>query len=244
MTAPKKEVSEARLRANRANALKSTGPRTTEGKARSARNATTHGLTSKDITALGEDRTALASTVQAFLVSWDPATPYEASLIEDLAALKVRLNRCVRMETGLLDMEIREAAPTDSHESINAALATAFANRDATFIKFSRYESSLSRAYYRTLKELLAVRKARLQPTTQIPSLLDETNPMPLENNGHRLPPEPSSPAANRRHGRLVPLPNLSPRPSTLTIPAPAQNRQSQLPPAAPNSTPQRAVRG
>ena len=223
MTAPAKQISEARLRANRANALKSTGPRTPEGKARSARNATTHGLTSRDITALGEDRDALAATTLAFLDSWSPATPFEASLIHDLAALKVRLNRCVRMETGLFDSEIRHAAPTDSHESIIAALAAAFANRDATFIKLSRYESNLSRAYDRTFKQLLAVRKSRLQPTAPIHNLLDETNPMPLENKelppapepvqaaAGLIPPERPAPAApcataNRRSSRLETL--------------------------------------
>ena len=42
-------VSERKLRANRANARKSTGPRTTRGKAYSRRNALVHGLTSRTV---------------------------------------------------------------------------------------------------------------------------------------------------------------------------------------------------
>jgi len=38
-------VSDARIAANRANALKSTGPRTAEGKERSRCNALKHGMT-------------------------------------------------------------------------------------------------------------------------------------------------------------------------------------------------------
>ncbi len=41
---PKKPISEARLRANRQNAKKSTGPKTTRGKRYSRRNAVKHGL--------------------------------------------------------------------------------------------------------------------------------------------------------------------------------------------------------
>ena len=43
-----------RLAANRANAKKSTGPRTEAGKARSRLNSWKHGLTAKEITSEGE----------------------------------------------------------------------------------------------------------------------------------------------------------------------------------------------
>jgi hypothetical protein len=46
---PKKPISEARLRANRQNAQKSTGPKTARGKAYSRRNAVKHGLLSKQV---------------------------------------------------------------------------------------------------------------------------------------------------------------------------------------------------
>ncbi len=48
MTGPKR-VSERQLAANRANALRSTGPQTPEGQAVSARNALKHGILSKAV---------------------------------------------------------------------------------------------------------------------------------------------------------------------------------------------------
>ena len=203
--------------------LKSTGPRAPEGKARS-----------KDITALGEDRTLFPATLQSFLDSWNPATEYEASLVEELASLKIRLKRCVRIETGFLDIGIPDFSQSDAHESINAALALSFAGREDAFTKLSRYEAGLSRAYDRTLKQLLAVRKQRLSPN----SFFDETKPIlvenkqsppenePIEPTESSEPIEPNEPdlrkdfdpppadpaeAANRRHGRFTPFPDQSP---------------------------------
>ena len=49
-------ISRRKLRANRRNAEKSTGPRTPEGKARASRNATTHGVFCRDVVVPGEDR--------------------------------------------------------------------------------------------------------------------------------------------------------------------------------------------
>ena len=49
-------VSEKQLEANRANALKSTGPRTDEGKQASSRNAVKHGLLSTEVVMFHESK--------------------------------------------------------------------------------------------------------------------------------------------------------------------------------------------
>ncbi|HZO53460.1 MAG TPA: hypothetical protein VFB63_12160, partial [Bryobacteraceae bacterium] len=156
------------------------------------------------------------------------------SLVEELASLKIRLKRCVRIETGFLDIGIPDFSQSDAHESINTALALSFAGREDAFTKLSRYEAGLSRAYDRTLKQLLAVRKQRLAPNP----FFDETKPILVENKQPppaneaieatetSEPPGPPEPdlrkdfdpppvdpceAANRRHGRFTPFPEQSP---------------------------------
>ncbi len=52
-------TSDKQLRANQRNALKSTGPRTPEGKAAIRRNALKHGLLSQEVLLPGEDEAAL-----------------------------------------------------------------------------------------------------------------------------------------------------------------------------------------
>ena len=209
MSTQKKPPSEARLRANRANALKSTGPRTLEGKRIAARNAITHALTARDLTALGEAYDALPATIQHFTESWNPRSAFEQSLVIQLATLCLRLNRCARMETGLFDMSIPMVSPDDCPEVVNAAIAAAFTYHEKSFTSLSRYEANLSRAYERTFKELLAAQK--IDPPAQqfdstAPSdgnapgtgnstapgdasqeLFDKTNPIDVDNTGPRL---------------------------------------------------------
>ncbi|MBK7927443.1 MAG: hypothetical protein IPJ98_08115 [Bryobacterales bacterium] len=208
MSTQKKPPSEAKLRANRANALKSTGPRTLEGKRIAARNAITHALTARDLTALGEAYEALPATIQHFTESWNPRSAFEQSLVIQLATLCLRLNRCARMETGLFDMSIPMIDPQDSPEVVNAAIAAAFSYHERSFTCLSRYEANLSRAYERTFKELLATQKldpsALDLPASGSPNtaghdsppeeLFDETNPTGAENKSPKLVAEPKPP--------------------------------------------------
>ncbi len=64
-------ASEKQIAANRANSKKSTGPKTYRGKARSAMNATTHGLTSKTIAMLHEDSIAFENRLMKSLAIRD-----------------------------------------------------------------------------------------------------------------------------------------------------------------------------
>lgn len=87
------QISEARLRANRLNAQKSTGPRSAEGKAASRQNSARHGLASEGI-ALPDD---LARQVEERLPAWvaefRPQGALEAWLVGQLVVASVQLDR-------------------------------------------------------------------------------------------------------------------------------------------------------
>src|SRR5262245_51684283 len=90
------------IKANRLNALKSTGPRTAKGKARSSRNALTHGLTAQEIVIPGEDPAAYRAFEQQLIDDLQPNGSCELDLIERLAATCWRLRRIPRFEAALI----------------------------------------------------------------------------------------------------------------------------------------------
>ena len=93
------------IEANRLNALKSTGPRTEEGKQRSRQNALRHGLTADTvITALenAADYQAFAADIGA---DYQPRTATDRELVSRLASLLWRLRRSTNIETGLFQIQ-------------------------------------------------------------------------------------------------------------------------------------------
>ena len=79
-------LSEAKLAANRRNALRSTGPRTPEGKPRSASNSATHNLRSrKPLELTAEDHETIAQISRHFRPGACQQTPAEEAVLLDFA---------------------------------------------------------------------------------------------------------------------------------------------------------------
>jgi hypothetical protein len=98
-------ISEAKLAANRANAEKSTGPKSEEGKARSSRNSFKHGLYSKQLVLPGEDPAALDALKADLRAEHQPANETEEILVNELAEQYWRLRRARRLEAELLSSD-------------------------------------------------------------------------------------------------------------------------------------------
>jgi hypothetical protein len=97
-------VSERKRAANRANAEKSTGPRTPAGKAKVGRNAIKHGIFARDIVPgiLGNvERIAeYEDLLLALHADLQPAEGLESILVESVATAYWRLRRLLRAEAG------------------------------------------------------------------------------------------------------------------------------------------------
>lgn len=93
------------IEANRANAQKSTGPVSQEGKLRSRRNAVRHGLTAETVIGALEDADDYRAFEQAIIADYDAQSAVERELVLRLVSLLWRLRRATTMETGLFDIQ-------------------------------------------------------------------------------------------------------------------------------------------
>ncbi len=100
----KGDISQRKLEANRRNAQKSTGPRTSEGKVRARLNAVTHGILSKEVVVKDgdgrESAAEFADLVESLHAQLQPRDAIEHVLVDRVAACYWRLRRAQRYEVG------------------------------------------------------------------------------------------------------------------------------------------------
>jgi hypothetical protein len=98
-------ISLPQLEANRRNALRSTGPKTDEGKRHSRLNAVRHGLTCETVVGSLEDAEDYKAFEAAIIADYRAETAVARELVLRLASLLWRLRRATAIETDLLELE-------------------------------------------------------------------------------------------------------------------------------------------
>ena len=163
-----------KLAANRANARKSTGPRTAVGKTRSGKNAVKHGLLSRHILVPGEDAAVLKRFRADLMARLEPWGDLERLLADRVVVAVWRLRRAGRHEGQILQHELdyaairRERNPDlyeDRPEPGVGQLVPDLFQHDE-LVKLSRYEARIERGLYRALYELHRVQSVRRGVTT------------------------------------------------------------------------------
>jgi hypothetical protein len=85
--------------------MRSTGPRTEQGKRQSRRNAVRHGLTAETVVAALEDSEDYRRFEAAIIADYDAQTAVERELVLRLASLLWRIRRSTAIETDLLQIQ-------------------------------------------------------------------------------------------------------------------------------------------
>src|ERR1022692_4089897 len=169
-------ISEKRFAANRANAAKSTGPRSPEGKARSACNSRKHGFTASTFAVVRlEDLNEIAHLTHDLTTVYQPVNSQELLALERMALAQQAMLRAARLESGLfttcLDFVLngdqpmvfmsRELAGDGDIEitraqNRNYALAEGFhrmVRQTNGWSLFLRYQAQTERLYRRAVEE-------------------------------------------------------------------------------------------
>ena len=156
--------------ANRHNAKASTGPKTESGKAIVARNATKHGLLSKEALLEGEAEDALVDLGMRMRAELAPVGELECLLADRIIASAWRLRRVLGVEIGIFRHEMCELVGEKGDPGL--AFIRDGNGADA-FSKLSRYESAIERSMYRALHELQRLQSERSGQDVPTPLVLD-----------------------------------------------------------------------
>ena len=161
------------IEANRRNALKSTGPTTTEGKERSSWNAVRHGLTAETVIAILERSEDYEAFEAAIISDYDAETAVERQLVLRLASVLWRLRRATSIETAIFDSASENASSLGSARSTDAvdpktSMADGYLKISAMpsfpLDRLTRYESTLWRQARQIISTLESLRWRRREP--------------------------------------------------------------------------------
>jgi len=172
-------LSPARAEASRRNGAQSRGPKTIEGKARSAKNALKHGLRAQKCIVLpGEDAAAFEAFEAVLLEDLAPHGALQAVLARRVIAAAWRLERAERLEVELF-AENRLAGWSLGHALIRDG------NGARSFEILLRYRGTATAELWRalrTLRALQAEQAARAEAAAAASRrLIPEPHEMPIE---------------------------------------------------------------
>ena len=178
-------LSSARAEASRRNGAKSRGPKTPEGKARSAQNALKHGLRARKWVVLHGESAAEFERLEAALIEeLAPEGVLQSLLAQRVAAAVWRLGRAEQLETQLF------AENGLTGRSFGLALIRD-CNGARSFDTLLRYRGGTLAKLWRALRTLKALQAeaAQVEPTvTAAPRALPEPREIPIEPERRRNP--------------------------------------------------------
>ena len=163
------KTTRAQIKANRNTAKKSTGPRTEEGKAGSAKNALKHGLLARDTVLPGEDPADFDRQLSALEADIQPANSLEFELVRQIADAQWRMRRLTRLETGFLAAALADKRRLTEkyhperlrpgYDGETLLFGSAMIDQTQALVHLARYDGHLSRRFFHAVKQLADLRR-------------------------------------------------------------------------------------
>ncbi len=174
-----------RKETSRLNALKSTGPKTPEGKRRSAFNSTTHGAYARNLILPGERLPEFEELIKVHLETWKPTNLIEDILVTEMATTLWRLRRQAPAEASLIDIQIQrmtcnelEFTSLNAHGAYGLAVAGLQSHSDA-LSQIARQGRRLLSLYQQLRQEILTNRQLFPPSAPEPPDLHPQSDPEP-----------------------------------------------------------------
>jgi hypothetical protein len=147
-------ISQAKLDANRANAQKSTGPKTDAGKAKVSQNATRHGLASHGLIVAPEDLPYFTQIESELRADAQPAGALEETAFQHLLMHRWNIIRVQKAEAVLMS-----GAAAQGHDPL---LHPETAKQAELYLRYCQRFESAYRSAYRHLQKLQTERAVRM----------------------------------------------------------------------------------
>ena len=155
-----------RKETSRLNALKSTGPKTPEGKRRSAFNSVTHSAYVKELILPGEELSDFQLLMHTHLDVWKPTNPIEETFVNEMVTTLWRLRRQAPAESSLIRIQMQRMSPVISVEfesvsahSLHALAVAALHEHGDALNQIARQDRRLLSQYQKLTQQLLTMRQ-------------------------------------------------------------------------------------
>jgi hypothetical protein len=194
----------AQITANRANAQKSTGPSSVEGKSASRFNALKHGIDAASIVIPGEDPADYDALAGAYHRDFRPETPSEAFHVETMLRAAWQKRRLQPVEADLYRTLLAE--------SPGASLAAALLAESPAaklLARVQRQIAAFERTWYRAEA---ALRRARQHSETDFGKYLDSLCAMPAPTELASFPQIAQTPQSNATEPPAPPTARPAPK--------------------------------
>ena len=155
-----------RAEINRRNAMKSTGPKTKEGKKTASYNALRHGCTGQIVVMPEEDMQAYLKFQQTYHDLYKPANAIEVQFVQIIVDASWKMNRCSAWQELLNAQQSKlrdsdHSAENDPQINTAMAMAAAMAEMSRVITNFSMYEQRQYRMLDSAVKRLESLQEQR-----------------------------------------------------------------------------------
>ena len=213
-------TTEQRAAANRANAKKSTGPKSEEGKAKSSRNAIKHGERATKLKVFvpphtacqaHEDRQAFYKFFDAHIAKYSPNDEIELNIIRQIVECEWDINRESETKTAISNFELlklmNQVADDESGMSsltVQVGIARAIAVDKAVLFGI-RHKAALRREIARLERRYFQLKKHCPAATPKVCDAAEDKADNLMKPNGEQIEQAPNEPKVIRVKGPITP---------------------------------------